>query len=233
MKITADVMLKIMKNTLEVMKQNEKFLTDLDAIIGDADHGVNMVRGFTLVNERLASLNNPDVGTIWNTAGMALMETVGGAAGPLYGFLYLQASNPVKGKREVGKEEIAAMIHAGMKGVQQIGGGTVPGEKTMVDALDPAVKVLKEVVNDENVTLIAALEKAVEAAKKGMKDTIPMLAKKGRASYLGERSIGHQDPGATSTYLILQTMVDTLNGKTGLKVKKYGSDGAILETAYF
>lgn len=230
--ITANLLLKIMKNTFEVMKANEKYLTRLDAEIGDADHGINMVRGFSLVNNRLSPLTNPDMGIILNTVGMALLETVGGAAGPLYGMLYIKGSQPVRGKTEINKKDLAALLEAGLIGVQTIGGGTVPGEKTMVDALDPAVKVLKESTNNDDITFMMALEKATEVAREGMKKTIPLIAKRGRASYLGERSIGHQDPGATSAYLILQTMLDALNGKVGLKVTKYGTDGAIIEEMY-
>lgn len=230
--ITANLLLKIMKNTLEVMKANEKYLTRLDAEIGDADHGINMVRGFSLVNNRLLPLTNPDIGIILNTVGMALLETVGGAAGPLYGMLYIKGSQPVRGKTEINKKDLAALLEAGLIGVQTIGGGTIPGEKTMVDALDPAVKVLKESTNNDDITFMMALEKATEVAREGMKKTIPLIAKRGRASYLGERSIGHQDPGATSAYLILQTMLDALNDKVGLKVTKYGTDGAIIEEMY-
>jgi dihydroxyacetone kinase-like protein len=230
--ITANLLLKIMKNTLEVMKANEKYLTRLDAEIGDADHGINMVRGFSLVNNRLSPLTNPDIGIILNTVGMALLETVGGAAGPLYGMLYIKGSQPVRGKTEINKKDLAALLEAGLIGVQTIGGGTIPGEKTMVDALDPAVKVLKESTNNDDITFMMALEKATEVAREGMKKTIPLIAKRGRASYLGERSMGHQDPGATSAYLILQTMLDALNDKVGLKVTKYGTDGAIIEEMY-
>jgi len=230
--IDANTLLKIMKNTLKVMEANEEYLTKLDAEIGDADHGINMVRGFKLVNERLSSLNNPDVGTILNTTGMALLETVGGAAGPLYGMLYIKGGESVQGKKEIDKKDLAMLLEAGLEGVQTIGGGTVPGEKTMVDALDPAVKVLKESAERGDESLVDVLEKAVKAAREGMQKTIPLIAKRGRASYLGERSIGHQDPGATSTYLILRTILDTLKGKIGVKVSKYGSDGAILEETY-
>lgn len=230
--INAEILLKIMRNTLRVLEANEEYLTKLDADIGDADHGINMVRGFKLVNERLQALNNPDISTILTTTGMALLETVGGAAGPLYGMCYMQAGESVRGKREIDKKDLAILLEECLKGIQMIGGGTVPGEKTMVDTLDPAVKTLKALAGSENVTLVEALEKAVEAARIGMQGTIPLLAKKGRASYLGERSIGHQDPGATSMYLILRTMLDTLKGRIGVKVEKYGPDGSILEETY-
>jgi len=230
--IDVDMLLKIMKNILKVLEANEKYLTKLDADIGDADHGINMVRGFKLVNERLSSLNNPDISTILNIAGTALLETVGGAAGPLYGMCFIQASESVQGKKEIDKKNLATLCEACLKGVQTVGGGTVPGEKTMVDSLDPAVRVLKESAERKDESLVGSLEKAVKAAREGVQKTIPLVAKRGRASYLGERSVGHQDPGATSTYLILRTILDTLKGKIGVKITKYGSDGAILEETY-
>jgi len=230
--ITVNLLLKIMNNSFEVMKANEKYLTHLDAEIGDADHGINMVRGFSLVNNRLLSLTNPDIGAILNKVGMSLLETVGGAAGPLYGMFYIKGGEPMRGKTGINKKDLAALLEAGLKGIQTIGGGTVPGEKTMVDALDPAVKAVEESINNDEITFMMALEKAIEAAKEGMKKTIPLIAKKGRASYLGERSIGHQDPGATSSYLLLQTMLDTLNGKVGIEVTKFGTDGSIIEETY-
>jgi len=230
--ISAEALRRVTENTLKVMKANEKYLTDLDAEIGDADHGINMVRGFGLVNDRVSSLNSPDVGKILETAGIALMEAVGGAAGPLYGMLFIKASAIVRGKTEINKRDLAALFEAGLIGVQTIGGGTVPGEKTMVDTLYSVVEALKELADDESATLMMALEKAAEAAREGMKRTISLIAKRGRASYLGERSRGHQDPGATSAYLILRTILDTLNGKVGLKVKNSGPDGVILEETY-
>ena len=123
-------------------------------------------------------LNNPDVGTILNTAGMALLETVGGATGPLYGMLYIKSSQSVQGKKEIDKKDLAMLLEARLKGVQTIGGGTIPREKTMVDALDPAVKVLKESAEGGGESLIEVLEKAV---REGMQKTIPLIAKRGRA----------------------------------------------------
>jgi len=231
--ISTDDFLKIIKNMQEVIEANEEYLAKLDADIGDADHGANMVRGFKLVKERLTSLENPNVGKVFSTTGMTLMETVGGAAGPLYGQMFVKAGRLVKEKMEVKKKDLADALEAGLKGVQDIGGGAIPGGKTMVDVLDPVVKVLKESANNEDITLMEALKEVREVAKESAKRTIPMLAKWGRASYLGERSKGHQDPGATSSYLLLRTILDTLNGEVGVKIAKYAeSDGGILEEAY-
>ncbi|MCD6458045.1 MAG: dihydroxyacetone kinase subunit L [Thermoproteales archaeon] len=214
--LTSEDIYNIIFRILDVIKENEKYLTDLDAAIGDADHGINMVRGFSLATERLKDLNpSSDVGTILNTVAMALLETVGGAAGPLYGMWFMNMSQKAMGKNEVDKKLLAEMLEAGLKGVQDIGGGTQPGEKTMVDAIYPALEELKKAVEDESVSLVEALKKATEAAEKGMKATIPMIAKRGRASYLGERSRGHQDPGATSSYLIIKTFYEYVKEKKG------------------
>ncbi len=214
--LTSQDVYEIIFRIFDVIKENEKYLTDLDAAIGDADHGINMTRGFKLATERLKELNpSSDVGTIFNTVGMALLETVGGAAGPLYGMWFMNMAQVVMGKSELDKKTIAEILEAGLKGVQDIGGGTQPGEKTMVDAIYPALEELKKAAEDESVSLLEALRRAAEAAEKGMKATIPMIAKRGRASYLGERSRGHQDPGATSSYLIIKTFYDYLKEKTG------------------
>jgi len=214
--LTSEDFYEIIFRILDVMKENEKYLTDLDAAIGDADHGINMVRGFTLATERLKNVNPAsDVGTILNTVAMALLETVGGAAGPLYGMWFMNMAQVAMGKSEVDKKLLAEMLEMGLKGVQDIGGGTQPGEKTMVDAIHPALQELKKAANDPSISLLEALEKAAKAAEEGMKATIPMIAKRGRASYLGERSRGHQDPGATSSYLIIKTIYDYLKEKQG------------------
>ncbi|RLE77488.1 MAG: dihydroxyacetone kinase subunit L [Thermoprotei archaeon] len=214
--LTSEDFYEIIFRILDVMKENEKYLTDLDAAIGDADHGINMVRGFTLATERLKNVNPAsDVGTILNTVAMALLETVGGAAGPLYGMWFMNMAQVTMGKSEVDKKLLAEMLEMGLKGVQDIGGGTQPGEKTMVDAIHPALQELKKAANDPSISLLEALEKAAKAAEEGMKATIPMIAKRGRASYLGERSRGHQDPGATSSYLIIKTIYDYLKEKQG------------------
>ncbi len=214
-KITAKDLYEIIYRIRDVMKENEKYLTDLDAAIGDADHGVNMVRGFNLATERLKDIdpNNTDVGTVLQTAGMAILETVGGAAGPLYGMWFTQMGMTAGNIKEIDKETLAKLLETGLETVKTTGGGTQVGDKTMVDALEPAVNALKEAVGNPNNSLVEALEKAVKAAEEGMKSTIPLIAKKGRASYLGERSKGHQDPGATSTYLILKTIYEYVKSK--------------------
>lgn len=190
----------------QVIKDNKDYLTELDSAIGDADHGANMDRGFNAVLAKLPSVEDKDIGTILKTAGMTLVSTVGGAGGPLYGTFFMRAGMAVDGKAELTPDELAAAFDAGVAGVQQRGKAT-PGEKTMLDSLTPACQALHEALNRGD-DLKVSLDAAAAAAEQGMKDTIPMLATKGRASYLGERSIGHQDPGATSSFLLVQCAAD-------------------------
>jgi dihydroxyacetone kinase-like protein len=200
---TADV-LEYLHRSAQVLKENKEYLTDLDSAIGDADHGINMDRGFQSILKKVPSVEDKDAGTILKTAGMALVSSVGGAGGPLYGTAFMQAGMAVAGKHELVAGDILAAIEAALQGVMMRGKGK-PGEKTMIDAIDPAIQAMREAL-ENGAGAEEALEKATAAAEQGMKDTIPMLAMKGRASYLGERSIGHQDPGATSSYLLIRTM---------------------------
>lgn len=236
-KIDSKTLLNIIRNILDVMRANEKYLTKLDADIGDADHGINMVRGFEKVMELINRYPNPDnldIGTILQQAGMGILQVVGGAAGPLYGMFFLEASKAMTGKKEMTVEDFIKMLEYGLRGVVTIGGGTQPGEKTMVDVLHPVVMKLKEIVSKKpDVDFVEALNEVVPYARECVIKTIPMLAKKGRASYLGERSIGHQDPGATSTYLIIRTFLDTLTNRKGVKITKYDEySGKMLEEQY-
>jgi dihydroxyacetone kinase-like protein len=195
-----------LENFAKVIAENKDYLTELDAAIGDADHGINLNRGGQKVLSLLPSLQDQDIGTLLKTVSMGLISTVGGASGPLYGTFFLRASTVAKDKQELTDGDLVSMLRAGVEGVQQRGKASL-GDKTMLDALFPAIDTLAAAINSGNNTL-EALEKAVLAAEKGMKDTIPLVAKKGRASYLGDRSRGHQDPGATSSYLLLKTLFD-------------------------
>jgi dihydroxyacetone kinase-like protein len=186
------------------MEENKEFLTELDATIGDAEHGINMERGFKKVISQLPTVANKDIGSILKTTGMALISSVGGASGPLYGTLFIRAGTTAAGKYELNTEDMATLLDAGLSGVIERGKAQV-GDKTLVDALAPAVTALDKAAKD-GASMVEALEQAVAAAELGMKDTVHMPAKKGRASYLGERSIGCQDPGATSLYLILKAL---------------------------
>ncbi|MDQ7028591.1 MAG: dihydroxyacetone kinase subunit DhaL [Ardenticatenia bacterium] len=206
--VTKDQIVRWLRRVADVLEENKEYLTKLDAAIGDADHGINMDRGFKRVLGQLPKVEDKDIGSILKTTGMALISSVGGAGGPLYGTLFMRAGMAVDGKQELTPEDLVTLLRAAVDGVIQRGKAEV-GDKTMVDALVPALQAFQKAVEaGESVDI--ALERAVAAAEEGMKATIPMLAKKGRASYLGERSIGHQDPGATSSYLILKALLDTV-----------------------
>ena len=203
MAVTRDEVLSWIKAYSQVITENKDYLTDLDSAIGDADHGANMDRGFQAVLAKLPAVEDKDIGTIFKTVGMTLISTVGGAAGPLYGTFFIQAGNELKGKIELTLTDWAAALDAATSGVVNLGKASV-GDKTMVDALTPAVQTLNGTSGKE-LSMSEALKKSAKAAEEGMIGTIPLVARKGRASYLGERSAGHQDPGATSSFLLLDT----------------------------
>ncbi|BCL34461.1 dihydroxyacetone kinase subunit DhaL [Nostoc sp. MS1] len=196
--------------------ENKDYLTELDAAIGDADHGINMDRGWKKVSTQLPTLVDKDISGIFKTVSMTLISSIGGASGPLYGTWFLRASTAVAGKQELTEQDILGLFQAGLEGVLQRGKAQL-GDKTMIDVLSPALEKFGKAV-DEGKNIPEALQQAVAAAEQGMKETAPMLAKKGRASYLGERSIGHQDPGATSAYLMLQSLLAVVEDEAGGKV---------------
>lgn len=197
-----------LERTNAVLQENKEYLTQLDSAIGDADHGTNMSRGFTRVMEKLPTESGKDIGSILKAVGMTLISSVGGASGPLYGTFYTRAGMASGAKETLTDQELFALLQAGVEGIVQRGRAQ-PNDKTMCDAWWPALEALHSAL-DEDQDTVAAMRAAVSAAEAGMKATIPLQARKGRASYLGERSIGHQDPGATSTYLILKALLDTL-----------------------
>jgi phosphoenolpyruvate---glycerone phosphotransferase subunit DhaL len=184
---------------------NKQQLTQLDAAIGDGDHGINMQRGMSAVLGKVDETGD-DVGALLKTVGMTLVSTVGGAGGPLYGTLFLQMGTAVSGKEELGQDDWAAALDAAIAGVQARGKAE-PGDKTMIDALIPGRDALKAALA-EGASFGDALRRSADAAGQGMRDTVPLVAKKGRASYLGERSAGHQDPGATSSHLLLEAAAE-------------------------
>ena len=183
-------------------------LTELDAAIGDADHGINMDRGFGEVLMRLPELAQQDMSALLKGIGMTLLSKVGGASGPLYGTLFLRMAQGAGGHDALTVDEFVAGLEAGIAGIQQRGSAR-PGEKTMVDALLPAMDSLRSGLA-AGASLAGALTAAAEAAEAGMAATVAMPAAKGRASYLGPRSIGHQDPGATSAWMLVQAAAETL-----------------------
>lgn len=189
-----------------VYAENRQLLTDLDAAIGDADHGINMDRGFARVKAELGSQAIGDIGGLLKTVAMILIKHVGGAAGPLYGTFFLRAGTVCAGRDAIDSAGMVAMLSAGLEGVMQRGKAG-RNEKTMVDALGPCIERMQQLL-EQGAELAEILKQGSESARHGMESTVPMLAKKGRASYLGERSVGHQDPGATSAYLLIQTMAE-------------------------
>lgn len=207
MTINRDDVLEWIKAYANVIHENKAYLTELDAAIGDADHGANMDRGFQAVMGKIPELADKDIGTIFKTVGMTLLSTVGGAGGPLYGTLFLQAGMKTAGKMELTLDDLVTMFDAAVSGVVMRGKAEV-GDKTMIDALNPALEALKQ-ASEANLPINTAMQQCAEAGKKGMESTTPLVAKKGRASYLGPRSAGHQDPGATSSYFLLQTASDS------------------------
>ena len=186
----------------QVYAENKEFLTDLDSAIGDADHGVNMDRGFTAAIQTLNQSPPADIAAAFKMVSTDLIRTVGGASGPLYGTFFLRASTVSKGKEELNVDDVIAVFESGLEGVVQRGKAQA-NDKTMVDVLTPVLQAMKD-ARQQGADMAAMLAQAVNAAEIGMKNTIPLQARKGRASYLGERSIGHQDPGATSSYLLIQ-----------------------------
>jgi dihydroxyacetone kinase-like protein len=187
------------------LHEQRDYLTQLDAAIGDADHGTNMDRGFASVVAKLGELDDATPpGRILVTAGSTLVSTVGGASGPLWGTALRRAGKSLGEADTFDGPALAAALEAALAGVVELGAAQ-PGDKTMVDALEPAVRVLREQVAGD-ASAADAVAAARAAAEEGMAATVPLQASKGRASYLGERSIGHQDPGATSTVIILRAL---------------------------
>src|SRR5436305_3325261 len=186
------------------VREQRGYLTQLDAAIGDADHGTNMDRGFTAVVEKLESLEELPPGKVLTTAGSTLVSTVGGASGPLWGTALRRAGRSLGDAESFDGPDLLAALEAALEGVVELGAAQ-EGDKTMVDALAPAVRALRETL-DGGGSATDAVAAARAAAEEGMRATVPLQASKGRASYLGERSIGHQDPGATSTALILAAL---------------------------
>jgi dihydroxyacetone kinase-like protein len=208
--ITKAQILQWLEKVAAVLAENRQYLTDLDSPIGDADHGINMDRGFKKVMEKLPSVADTDIGNILKTTGMTLMSSVGGASGPLYGTFFMRSGMALAAKEELDDQDLIDLLQSAVEGVVQRGRPQLE-DKTMFDALSPALEALQASVENGDDT-VDAMKKTVEAAKAGMEATIPLQARKGRASYLGERSIGHQDPGATSSYLILNALLETLQG---------------------
>ena len=197
-------MAAIVEGMAKKIEAEKEYLTELDNEIGDGDHGINLARGFEAVEKKLPSLAGGDIGALLKGVGMQLVSTVGGASGPLYGTAFMKAGMACKGLTEIDGPAFVKAMEAAVDGIKMRGKAT-EGEKTMLDALCPALKVLQDDVTAGK-SLKEALQDAAQAAEKGVEYTKTIIATKGRASYLGERSLGHQDPGATSSLYLLQVL---------------------------
>ncbi len=210
--ITSNNLLRFLERAAARIAEQREELILLDSPIGDADHGANLDRGFSAVLAKLLAaqdqLPEQDLGTLLKTAGTTLVSTVGGSSGPLYGTFFIRAGNVLAGKMVASPSELAQALAAGVEGIMARG-RAMPGEKTMIDTLAPFVAILQAGLS-EDMAFSLALGRAIIAAEQGMRSTIPMQATKGRASYLGERSIGHQDPGATSSYYLVLALQEAL-----------------------
>lgn len=191
------------------IRSEKEYLTELDQPIGDSDHGINMSRGFAAVAEKLPSLEGKDVGTILKTVGMTLVSTVGGASGPLYGTAFMRAGAAVGNKEEIDLNDFLVLLEAAIEGVKMRGHAELE-EATMIDAMVPSLAAMKAAA-DAGKTAKETLDAGTQAAWAGAEHTKELVATKGRASYVGERGIGHQDPGATSYSFILEVIANTLS----------------------
>ena len=199
-------MAAIIEGMAKKIETEKEYLTELDNEIGDGDHGINLARGFEAVEKKLPSLAGGDIGALLKGVGMQLVSTVGGASGPLYGTAFMKAGMACKGLTEIDGPAFVKAMEAAVDGIKMRGKAT-EGEKTMLDALCPALKVMQDDVTAGK-SLKEALQDAAQAAEKGVEYTKTIIATKGRASYLGERSLGHQDPGATSSLYLLQVLAE-------------------------
>ena len=199
-------MAAIIEGMAKKIEAEKEYLTELDNEIGDGDHGINLARGFEAVEKKLPSLAGGDIGVLLKGGGMQLVSTVGGASGPLYGTAFMKAGMACKGLTEIDGPAFVKAMEAAVDGIKMRGKAT-EGEKTMLDALCPALKVMQDDVAAGK-SLKEALQDAAQAAEKGVEYTKTIIATKGRASYLGERSLGHQDPGATSSLYLLQVLAE-------------------------
>ena len=211
MELTREDIVAWIERVAALMHEHRDFLTALDAAIGDADHGANMDRGFQAVLAKLQGGNPADSAGVLRTTAMTLLSTVGGASGPLYGTFFLTLATQLQNAERVDAQRWGAALEAAVKAVMTRGQAQ-PGDKTMVDALLPAVGAYQEALQ-QGESFVQALQRAADAAEEGMRATIPLVARRGRASYLGERSAGHQDPGATSSALIIRAAAEVWAGR--------------------
>ncbi len=206
--VNSSKLLQILDNISDEIIENKMALNDLDTAIGDGDHGINMARGFSEVKEKLKDLENKGVSEILNNVAMTLISVVGGASGPLYSTAFMKTAMLLKGKEEIEAKDFSDILQAAIEGIQ-MRGKAIKGEKTMLDALIPACEAY-EMALQSGSSCKEALAKACDAASSGCEYTKTIKATKGRASYLGDRSIGHIDPGASSTTIILKAIEEII-----------------------
>jgi len=197
---------EVIEKIANLIEEKREYLTELDAAIGDADHGFNMSIGFREVLKKMPEWKDKDIKGFFRSVGMTLLGKVGGASGPLYGSFFMKFGEPAAGKNEVTFQELFEMFTQAVQAVEQRGKATV-GEKTMVDALRPALNAFQQAM-EQKLEAKQVMEAFVDAARQGAKSTIDMIATKGRAMRLGERSRGHLDPGATSATMILEVFLE-------------------------
>jgi phosphoenolpyruvate---glycerone phosphotransferase subunit DhaL len=207
--INVPQMLQALRSMCDTIEKEKDYLSELDGAIGDGDHGVNMAKCFRQVKAKLDESSAEDVGALFKDVGMVVLNSVGGAMGALYGTFFLKLAQQSAGKKELNLSDLVAMLQTGEIGILDIGKAG-PGDKTLVDTLSPAVRAI-EAAEKDGKPLPQALADFEAAAQTGMASTKEMLAKIGRASRLGERTIGHQDAGATSCYFILRSLASAIN----------------------
>jgi dihydroxyacetone kinase-like protein len=212
--VDAAAMQAWIQEAAQLMEDSAQYLTHLDAVIGDADHGTNMRRGFQAAVVMVDDPASVSPGAVLDIAGQAFMSNLGGAAGPLYGTGFRKAAEALGGEASVSAVQFGGALRAALIGIQELGAAVV-GDKTMVDAWDPAVSAYQAVINTGG-DLVEATGAAAKAAERGQRATAAMQARKGRASYIGVRTIGHEDPGAASTVLILRALATTIATAAGL-----------------
>lgn len=192
----------------QIIGQNKDYLTQLDSAIGDADHGLNISRGFEKIQEKTTSIQSDDLGEILKQISLVLMKSVGGASGSLYGSMFLKMSSEASKKTELTDKEFIQLLQVGVKAITDRGKATL-GDKTMIDVWVPSVQLAMQEV-EKGKTLKETMKQVVEVAQQNKDNTKDMVAKKGRASYLGDRSAGHIDPGATSAFYLIQALEKAL-----------------------
>lgn len=203
-----DMLISLLNAVANVIIKEQGVLTELDAAIGDGDFGTSLSNGFSKVHSQLSDMEKTNIGDILKKVGMTLTASAGGVSGPIWGTAFLRAGFKVGDKKEVNLPDLSEMMEAALEGIQARGEAKL-GDKTLVDALSPAVKELKK-ASEEDTSISEALKRASKAARKGSDKTIDMIAKKGRASYLGERSKGHRDAGSWAIVLVLEEIAQNL-----------------------